>query len=392
MRLRTLRKSPGFAIVAIFTLALGIGASTAIFSIIDNILMDPFPYRDAGRLVAIVIHDTERNQPGGRSGFNGPEFYAIAEQNHSFDGMIANDGLDILYTRKEGTDRYNGHKVTPGTFEFLGMPALLGRTMQAPDYEPGAPPVFVMRYKTWMNQFNADPNILNTTFVLNDVPRTLVGIMPPRFAWGDADMWIPAKPDRAVAKGEGGFPQYWFVMGHLKPGITEKDAQADFAVIANRLAKEYPDEYPKHFTVQIQSLTDLGGRAISNDVVHRNGSGGIVAADWLRERGEFVAGAGDRAREGVCDSRGAGCGTMAIGEAASGGKRDSGAGRGFVRDADGLGRIEGDCGGDAPGCDSGGGGDPAEWAGACVHPGDCGDDSDYFWAGSGLAGGAAGFE
>jgi putative ABC transport system permease protein len=255
--LRTLRKSPGFAIVAILTLALGIGASTAIFSVIDNILMEPFPYRDAGRLVAIIIHDTERNQPGGRSGFNGPEFYTIAEQNHSFDGMIANDGLDILHTRKEGTDRYNGHKVTPGTFEFLGMPALLGRIMQAADYEPGAPPVFVMRYKTWVNQFNADPNILNTTFVLNDVPRTLVGIMPPRFAWGDADMWIPAKPDRAVEKGEGGFPQFWFVMGHLKPGVTENSAQADFAVIANRLAKEYPDEYPKHFTVQIQSLTDL---------------------------------------------------------------------------------------------------------------------------------------
>jgi putative ABC transport system permease protein len=255
--LRTLRKSPGFAFVAILTLALGIGASTAIFSVIDNILMEPFPYRDAGRLVAILIHDTERNEPGGRSGFNGPEFYAIAEQNHSFDGMIANDGLDILYTRKEGTDRYNGHKVTPGTFEFLGMRALLGRTMQAADYEPGAPPVFVMRYKTWVHQFNADPKILNTTFVLNDVPRTLVGIMPPRFAWGDADMWIPEKPDRASAKGEFGFPQFWFVMGHLKPGVSEKEAQADFTVIANRLAKEYPTEYPKQFTVQIQSLTDL---------------------------------------------------------------------------------------------------------------------------------------
>jgi putative ABC transport system permease protein len=255
--LRTLRKSPGFAFVAILTLALGIGASTAIFSVIDNILMEPFPYRDASRLMSVMIHDTEKNEEGGRSGYSGPEFYALAEQNHSFDAVIANDGMDILYTRKEGAENYRGHKVTPGTFEFLGIPALLGRTLQAPDYEAGAPPVFVMRYKTWVNQFSADPNILNTTFVLNDQPRTLVGIMPPRFAWGDADMWIPVKPDRAAAMGEGGFPEFWFLIGRLKPGVTEKEAQADFAVIANRLAKEYPKDYPKHFTVQIQSLTDL---------------------------------------------------------------------------------------------------------------------------------------
>jgi len=255
--LRTLRKSPGFAFVAILTLALGIGASTAIFSVIDNILMEPFPYRDASRLMSVMIHDTEKNEEGGRSGYSGPEFYALAEQNHSFDAVIANDGMDILYTRKEGAENYRGHKVTPGTFEFLGIPALLGRTLQALDYEAGAPPVFVMRYKTWVNQFSADPNILNTTFVLNDEPRTLVGIMPPRFAWGDADMWIPVKPDRAAAMGEGGFPQFWFLIGRLKPGVTEKEAQADFAVIANRLAKEYPKDYPKHFTVQIQSLTDL---------------------------------------------------------------------------------------------------------------------------------------
>jgi putative ABC transport system permease protein len=255
--LRTLRKSPGFAVVAILTLALGIGASTAIFSVIDNILMEPFPYRDAGRLMSVMIHDTERNDDGGRASFSGPEFLDLAEQNHSFDGVIADNGMDVLYTRKEGTENYQGQKVTPGTFEFFGMPALLGRTMQASDYEPGAPPVFVMRYKTWVNQFSADPNILNTTFVLNDVPRTLIGVMPPRCAWGDADMWIPAKPDRAAQISEGGFPQFWFLLGHLKSGVTEKQAQADFRVIANRLAKVYPKDYPKHFTVQIESLTNL---------------------------------------------------------------------------------------------------------------------------------------
>jgi len=257
--LRNLRKSPGFALVAIITLALGIGASTAIFSVIDNVLMEPFPYPGADRFMSVQIHDTEQNQPGGRAGFSGPEFLDYVEQNHVFDRVIANDNLDVLYRSGEGTQRFDGNYVTPGTFEFLGMPALLGRTVQPADYEPGAPPVFVLRYKTWVKSFGADPSIINKTFVLNDVATTLIGIMPPRFGWGDAEMWIPKKPERATPSTSvaGAFPQFWFLLGHLKPGVTIKEAEADFTVIANRLSKVYPKDYPKHFSVYIESLTDL---------------------------------------------------------------------------------------------------------------------------------------
>ena len=257
--LRNLGKSPGFAVVAIITLALGIGASTAIFSVIDNVMMEPFPYPDAQRFMSVQIHDTERNEPGGRGGFSGPEFLDYVEQNHVFDRVIANDNLDVLYRAGEGALRFDGNYVTPGTFEFLGMPALLGRMMQPADYEPGAPPVFVLRYKTWVKDFGADPSIVNKTFILNDQPRTLVGIMPPRFAWGDAEMWIPKKPERATATTAvaGAFPQYWFLLGHLKPGISMKEAEADLTVVANRLAKVYPKDYPKHFTVHLESLTNL---------------------------------------------------------------------------------------------------------------------------------------
>jgi putative ABC transport system permease protein len=254
---RTLGKAPGFTAVAILTLALGIGASTAIFSVIDNILMEPFPYADAGLLMSVHIHDTERNEPGGRSGYSGPELLDYMEQNHVFDRAIANDSEDVLYTSAEGTERFDGHLVTPGTFEFFGVPALLGRVMQPADYEAGAPPVFLLRYKTWVNRFSADPAILNKTFVLNGTPRTVVGVMPPRFAWGDADLWIPEKPSRSAALTPRGFPRYWFLLGHLKPGVSAREAQADFMVIANRLSKVYPKDYPKHFTVQIESLTNL---------------------------------------------------------------------------------------------------------------------------------------
>jgi len=254
---RNLRKSPSFAIVAMVTLALGIGASTAIFSVIENALMEPFPYPDAKHFVSVQIHDTEQEQPGGRGGYSGPEYLDYVAQNHVFDRVIANDQTDVLYTYGEGTDRFSGSMVTPGTFEFLGMPALVGRVMQPADYEPGAPPVFVLRYKTWVNRFNADPSILNKSFVFNGTARTLIGIMPPRFGWGDADVWIPEKPSIADTTPALGFNRYWFLMGHLKPGVTEREAQADLEVIAQHLSTVYPKDYPKHFTVEVQSLADL---------------------------------------------------------------------------------------------------------------------------------------
>ena len=107
--LRNLRKGPGFAAVAVITLALGIGASTAIFSVIENILMEPFPYPDAGRYMSVQIHDTERSEPGGRAGYSGPEFLDYVEQNHVFDGVIANDNTDVLYRTGEGSQRFDGN-------------------------------------------------------------------------------------------------------------------------------------------------------------------------------------------------------------------------------------------------------------------------------------------
>src|SRR5262249_44188378 len=155
------------AIVAVLTLALGIGTSTAIFSLIENVLMEPFPYPDAQRLMTVQIHHTEQNRPGGRAGFLGPEDLDCVEQNHSFDRRIANAQGDVLYTTAESTEPFQGNFVPPSTFAFFGMPALVGRVMQPADYDPGASPVFVLRYKTWLSHFNADRSILNKVFVLN---------------------------------------------------------------------------------------------------------------------------------------------------------------------------------------------------------------------------------
>jgi len=128
--LRMLAKNPGFTAVAVLTLALGIGASTAIFSVIDNVLLEPFPYQDAGRMVFPRIHDTAAAQDDGRQGYTSNELLEFAGQNHVFDSVSGTSDDPVLYQHGEGVEWLYGADVTPGTFEFFGMPALSGRVLQ----------------------------------------------------------------------------------------------------------------------------------------------------------------------------------------------------------------------------------------------------------------------
>jgi predicted permease len=254
--LRSLGRSRTFAMVAIATLGLGIGASTAIFSVIDNVLLEPFPYKDAKHMVFLKIHDTTRGEEGDRQGYTSNEFLEFAAQNQVFDGVAAANEDLLLYKHGEGVDLLDGADVTPGTFEFFGMPALYGRVLQPADYRPGAPSVFVLRHKTWIERFNADQNLLNKTFVMNGTARTLVGIMPPRFGWYDADAYIPVTPVAAAATASAGLPARWFLLARLKPGISKGQAASDLTVIANHLAKINPRDYPEHFQMSFNALGD----------------------------------------------------------------------------------------------------------------------------------------
>ncbi|HEU0180064.1 MAG TPA: ABC transporter permease [Blastocatellia bacterium] len=250
---RMLFKQPGFTLMAILTLALGIGSTTTIFSAIQNILLDPFPYTDAHRVVAIQIHDTSNSRPGGRTYFQTPEFLDYQEQNHVFEDVIGGTGGDVLYDSGAGMEQFNGGYVTPNTFRFLGVPAQLGRGITPDDAKAGAPPVFVMSYKIWGKRFNLDSTILGKTFTLNGTPTTLVGIMPPRFTKLGADLWIVRAMERGDPRAN---RDYWNFQARLKPGVTVQQAQADIELISRRLAKVYPDNYPKNFSVQIISWVD----------------------------------------------------------------------------------------------------------------------------------------
>jgi len=250
---RMLVKNPGFTAVAVITLALGIGAATTIFSVIYNVLLDPFPYTDAERFVFIQIHDVNDSGPYGRMAFSVPEFLDYQEQNHVFDAVVGARGEGLYCTTGEGTELIIGASLTPNSCRVLGVPALLGRGITPDDVRPGESPVFVMSYKLWRRRYNLDPTVLGRTFVLNDKPRTLVGIMPPRFTILGADLWVPETLDRSDPQAR----QRYLMHARLKPGITLTQAQADIDVIARRLAQVYPKEYPNKFTVQIVTWLDL---------------------------------------------------------------------------------------------------------------------------------------
>jgi putative ABC transport system permease protein len=251
--LRRLANRPSFALLAVLNLALGIGAATTIFSVIQNVLLDPFPYTDARRVATIQVHDTSSSRPGGRSFFDVPEFLEYQSQNHVFDDVIGGTNEDVLLTTTEGTEQFTGGPTTPNTFQFLGVPAAVGRTLIPADGEPGAAPVFVMAHKMWVAKYNRDPGIVGRTFVLNGVPTTLVGIMPQRFTKLGADLWRPIVLNRADPALNG---RYFMFQGKLKPGVTLQQAAADFDVIAHRLAKTYPKNYPQQFTILAVSWVD----------------------------------------------------------------------------------------------------------------------------------------
>jgi putative ABC transport system permease protein len=250
---RGIRKQPGFSLLAITALALGIGAATTIFSVIDNVLLDSLPYADPQRLVVVSMRDRAHTEQGRRDFFPVLEFLEYQKQNHVFDQMFGTDDVDVLYTGGEGTERFSGAIVTPNAFGVLGVPPLIGRTINPDDGRSGAPPVFVISYKMWIKRYNRDCGILGRTLVLNGKARTLVGIMPPRFSKRGADLWMPVTPDPADTELRN---REFLVHARMRSGVTLEQAEADLNVIAHRLARLYPQQYPTEFAMHVETLTD----------------------------------------------------------------------------------------------------------------------------------------
>jgi putative ABC transport system permease protein len=247
---RTLRKDSRFALVSILTLALGIGSTTAIFSIIDCVLLNPYPYKDADRLASFDVYAAEQFRAWR---YPVAAFFDFKEQNHTFENVVGLVYREVRYKSHDATEVFWGGSVTPDAFEFLGINPLLGRSITSEDAKPGAPPVFVMSYNLWTKRFGRDPKVLGTTHILNGTPMTLIGIMPPRFQFGVwCDVWMPIELTRLTfVPGAGMVPNEVWTVGRLKPGVSPAAAAADLENIAKPLQTTFPIYFPDQFRIVI---------------------------------------------------------------------------------------------------------------------------------------------
>lgn len=254
--LRLLRKSPGFAAVAILTLALGIGANTAIFSVVYAVLLKPLPYRQPDQLFNIFQAQPAEGIP--IDGWSYPNFEELRNQNHTFGEMAGTQHHQLTLTGRGEPTVVNTSVVTPDLFSVFGEKPILGRPFFSEDNKPGAPPVVILSENLWRGYFGADPGIIGTSVNLDERPFTIVGVMPSAFRFPQLteseQLWIPLVQDPLFGPWMPRRGGHWLrVTARLRPGVSRMQAQAELDAISARLAKESPAENTG-WTINMTSL------------------------------------------------------------------------------------------------------------------------------------------
>ncbi|MGH9769544.1 MAG: ABC transporter permease [Blastocatellia bacterium] len=246
---RMLLKNPGFTLIAVITLALGIGANSVIFSLVNALLLRPLPVEKPEQLAAVYTSDFSSTQYGGSSY---PDYVDFRDRNQVFSGMAAYTITPFSLNVDGTNERAFGEIVSGNYFSTLGVTPALGRGfLPEEDRTPGERAVAVISHKLWQNRFGGDPAIAGRTVKINGHPFTIVGVAPEKYSGLTrgigAELWVPAMmmkqalpgSDFLVARGDRAF----FVMGRLKPGVTLDQAQANFRPIAEQLFKEWPQHW-----------------------------------------------------------------------------------------------------------------------------------------------------
>src|SRR5882724_372691 len=252
--LRQLRKSPGFTFVAVLTLALGIGANTAIFTVVNAVLLSPLPYPDADRLVMVNSRNFQENLKG--LGFAPSGFREVEKQVTSFDAFAATRYNYDNLTAVEKPTSLTGSVVTQDYFQVLGERPLIGRTFTKEDGAANAKATVVLSYDLWQKQFGGRRELVGQSVTLNDVPTEVIGVMPRTFKdpFNVSSLWriLPNEGGENVVQNA----RFWSVIGRLKPGISSATAQAEMSTIAARLAQSDPKFY-KGWDFTISPLRDI---------------------------------------------------------------------------------------------------------------------------------------
>ncbi len=255
--LRQLFKSPGFALTAVISLALGIGATTAVFSVVYAILMNPYPYAASNRMVHMRLQDKSGQLQG--VGLTGGQWQQIRKSPVVEDSFMEDD-WSLTVTGHDLPEDVQGVYLSSNSFTFLGVPAVLGRGLIPSDAIDGQDPqpVAVLGYKFWQRHFNADPSALGQTLQVVRKNYTIVGVAAPRFTWGDGDVYLPLKVTQDPVKA-------LYVGIRLKSGITPEAASAALQPLIEQFAKETPKHFPSDSSqlhlvgLNEQFVHDLGG-------------------------------------------------------------------------------------------------------------------------------------
>ena len=232
---RILMKKPGFTLIAVATLALGIGATTAIFSVVNGVLLRPFEYHDAQQIVTLLNH--------GRGPVSPANFLDFRNQSKSFDQMAAAEAWGGTIVTSGNPEEISGLRMGDGLFELLGVEPFLGRTLQSEDFKPGKDHVVILSHKLWKRAFGGDAAVVGQPLTLNGESYVVAGVMPPYFHfppfWSTrAEMWAPLDlTNRATARGGNSLR----VFARLKPGISLAQAQAEVDAMNVQLADAYPE-------------------------------------------------------------------------------------------------------------------------------------------------------
>ncbi len=245
--LRMLRKNRGATAIAIAALALGIGANTAIFSVVHAVLLAPLPYREPDRIVTLLNHGTGPASPA--------DFQDWRVQARSFEYMATAEAWFVNLTGRERPEQIVGLHLSEDMLRLLGVAPALGRAFLPEDFQKGKDHVVVLSDHLWQRRFNHDPGVIGQQILLDREPYTVIGVMPPKFRFAPfwitgAEMWGPQnQADRSANRAGHSLRPF----ARLKPGVTRTQAQAEMDTICSRLAKAYPDS-DAGFTVQVQPL------------------------------------------------------------------------------------------------------------------------------------------
>jgi putative ABC transport system permease protein len=249
---RTLLKSRAFTAVAVACLALGIGINTTIFSIVDGVMLKPYPYADADRIV--ILNSTNAKRGIRRAGVSYADFKDWRDRSCTLAGAAAFTGRSL--TVSDGStdpERFLGTTVSWQLFELIGTPPVIGRNFGPQDDRPGAEPVVILSDHVWARRYSSDPSVVGRAISINGRPHTIIGVMPPKFAFPEnSRLWVTVAP---YAESQARSERVMQVFAKMKPGVTIEQVRADVGGLAERIAADFP-AHNENWSAGVRPLSD----------------------------------------------------------------------------------------------------------------------------------------